>query len=211
MKLSDLNLLDVGHSIQLAGALYADGENIYLMPLPGELTEDQLHNMNVTVIHAGSLTRLFVLDMDREDWARFIRQTDLLEVEIMAHQYVTGNRKLAKAIIRKSNRQIAQGVSWRVYRRDCYKCRYCSADDVPLTVDHLVLWENGGPSIEANLVAACRKCNKVRGNKPYHEWLIHPYYMKVCRNLTVAAACANEALADTLDAIPRQVHKPSKR
>jgi hypothetical protein len=150
-----------------------------------------------------------VLDMDRDDWARFIRQTDLLEVEVLA---ATGdNKKLAKAVIRKSQRQISQGVSWQVYKRDGYRCRYCAAEGVPMTVDHLVLWEDGGPSIPENLVTACRRCNKTRGNTEYGAWLRHPYYRKVSRGLIMAAQEANEAVLHTLAAIPRMVHKPSKR
>lgn len=218
MKLDDLDLLAVGHSIQLAGALYADGEQVFLVPLPGELTEEQQACLSEASDHMrrkfnspSDDTVLPILDMDLADWTRFIRQTDLLETEIMAHADENGNRKLAKAIIRKSQRQISQGVSWAVYKRDGYRCRYCGAEGIPMTVDHLVLWEEGGPSIEANLVAACRKCNKVRGDTPYEEWLKHPYYRKVSKPLTFAQIEANHALLATLDAIPRMKHKPSKR
>ena len=61
--------------------------------------------------------------------------------------------KLYKAVIRKCQRNIEQGVSWNVFRRDGYACRYCGNKEVPLTVDHLVLWEESGPSTEANLVS----------------------------------------------------------
>lgn len=80
-----------------------------------------------------------------------------------------------------------------------------------MTVDHIVTWEEGGPSTVENLVTACRKCNKIRGNTPYREWLRHPFYKKVSRNLPIVIVERNEALVHTLDAIPRMVHKPSKR
>jgi 5-methylcytosine-specific restriction endonuclease McrA len=213
MKLDDLNIHAVGNTIQLAGAIYADGETVYLVPLPDELTDEQREDLEESegLFYNGHPTSLTVLDMDRADWQRFIRQTDLLETEIMAHADENGNRKLVKALVRKSQRQISQGVSWAVYKRDGYRCRYCGAEGIPMTVDHLVLWEEGGPSIPENLVTACRKCNKVRGNTEYAAWLQHPYYRKVSRGLIMAAAEANEAVLHTLDSIPRMVHKPSKR
>lgn len=212
MKLSDLNIHDVGNTIQLAGAIYADGEKVYLVPMPDELTDEQAKMLRVVIDHAGGEGMdLDLLDMGQDDWQRFLRQTDLLETEILAHAEENGNGKLAKAIVRKSTRQISQGVSWQVFKRDGYRCRYCGADDVPLTVDHVILWEDGGPSIPENLVTACRKCNKIRGNTPYAEWMRHPFYKKVSRNLIGAAVNANDALVATLDRIPRLLHKPSSR
>ena len=212
MKLSDLNIHDVGNTIQLAGAIYADGEKVYLVPMPDELTDEQAKMLRVVIDHAGGEGMdLDLLDMGQDDWQRFLRQTDLLETEILAHAEENGNGKLAKAIVRKSTRQISQGVSWQVFKRDGYHCRYCGAEGVPMTVDHLVLWEDGGPSIPENLVTACRKCNKIRGNTPYAEWMRHPFYKKVSRNLIGAAVNANDALVATLDRIPRLLHKPSSR
>jgi len=221
MKLSDLNILEVGNTIQLAGAIYASGDTMYLVPLPHELTSAQeaiCCDLN-TRDGAASFQRLReaselvsnnpvkVLEMALPEWEVFIRQTDLLEVEV---KDTDAEGKVAKAILRKSQRQIDQGVSWRVWKRDGYCCRYCGIDGVPMTVDHLVLWEDGGPSIEANLVTACRKCNKVRGSTPYAEWLRHPHYKKASRNLITAAIEANEALVATLPGIPRVKHIKSR-
>lgn len=215
MKLDDLDIHAIGNTIQLAGAIYADGDRVYLVPLPGELTEGQREWLRVVLDsrpHRNEATApITVLDMDSDEWQRFLRQTDLLEVEVLAHAEEKGNKGPVKAILRKTARNISQGVSWQVYRRDGYRCRYCGADDVPLTVDHVVLWEHGGPSIPENLVTACRKCNKVRGNTPYAEWLRHPYYKKVSRNIIMAAVEDNIALLTTLDSIPRMLHKPKKR
>ena len=148
-----------------------------------------------------------VICMNAEEWAQLLRQTDLLETEVLVK---SSDGTVAKAIIRKSARQIDQGTSWKVFKRDQYKCRYCGADDVPLTVDHLVLWENEGPSTENNLVSACRKCNKVRGNMSYADWLKHPRYRQVSAKLNAATRAANEALLSTLDTIPRVLHVKSR-
>lgn len=187
-----LELEKFGHTIQVAGVIYGDVDKLYLCLLP----DDHLDGR-----------KLFTLNLTQGDWEQIVRQTDLLETEVLAK---ASDGKLAKVVIRKSTRQIEQGVSWNVYRRDGYRCRYCWNDKVPLTVDHLVLWEEGGPSIEANLVSCCRKCNKARGRTQYGDWLRSPFYAKVKRNLPGKVQEDNEALLATLDAIPRKLHVVSR-
>jgi hypothetical protein len=189
MKLKDINLFDVGNHIQMVGAMYSDGDENYVLLFP----ED----------HGAKVLPQNVLEMDHEEWKAFIRQTDLLEVQPL-------DGALDKAILRKSARQIEQGVFWNVYRRDGYRCRYCGKDDVPLTVDHVILWHAGGPNIEENLVSSCRKCNKVRGDTPFAEWLRHPFYTQAAEKLTAAIRQANEDLVATLDKIPRVRHIKSR-
>lgn len=87
---------------------------------------------------------------------------------------ITGAEKI---VLRKSQRNLEQGVSWEVFRRDNFTCRYCGADNVPMTVDHIVRWENLGQSVPDNLICSCRKCNKTRGNTEYPDWLVSPYYL----------------------------------
>jgi len=194
MKFSELKLLEVGHTIHLVGAIYADEvrDLDILCFFPGEAAE-----------HASE-----ILEMDTDEWNKFLRQSDVMETEVLAR---AKDGKVCKAILRKSARQIGQDVSWQVFKRDGYACRYCGRDDVPLTVDHLVLWEEGGPSTPENLVAACRKCNKKRGNTPYGGWLCHPYYRRVSENLSTAKRHDNLDLVAKLDAIPRVLHKRTKR
>jgi len=195
MKFSDFadkHLLDLGHTIQFAGGIWSSEGKLYICLLPDE-------DVN--------LPQEF-LEMTQEEWTEFLLQTDVLNVEALVEGE---NGKIAKAIFRKSQRQIAQNVSWQVFRRDAYHCRYCGRGDVPLTVDHLVLWEDGGPSIPENLVAADKRCNKTRGNLPYGQWLNHPYYKKVSRNLTEEQREKNRALLGTLPNIPRMIHKPKHR
>lgn len=179
-RIADVNLLDFGHTLQIAGVVYSGGGKHYLTFFPEDKLED------------GDLE---VLEVDAEGWDKIIRQTDLLETE-MLEQCSDGS--LMKVVVRKSTRQIEQGVSWRVYKRDGYACRYCAANDVPLTVDHVVCWESMGPSTEDNLVAACRKCNKMRGNTPYEAWLEHPFYKKVSQRLDMWVRQDNIDLVATL-------------
>lgn len=185
---SSINILDIGHEIQLAGAIYTGNGKMYLMLYPNETLDD---------------TKIDAVEMTTENWLEVIRQSDLLETEVLAK---SPDGTIGKAIIRKSTRQIEQQVSFSVYRRDGFACRYCGANNVPLTVDHLVCWEQGGPSIPANLTTSCRFCNRIRGNTPYADWLRHSHYLKVSRKLTQAQRDANEALVATLDKIPLKIH-----
>jgi hypothetical protein len=194
MKLNEINLYDVGNTIGLTGAVFGDDKVSYLCMFPDQEIQE----------------KMATLEMDLEDWKKFLRQTDLVEVEVLQK---TEYGKLAKAIMRKTQRLIEQRVSWAVYKRDGYRCRYCGRDDVPLTVDHLILWEEGGPSIEDNLVACCRKCNKTRGNTHLEDWLKHPYFERVstgdggkCPGISPQEQEALKNLFPILDRIPRKHH-----
>lgn len=195
MKLSDMNLQSFGNTIQLVGAVYEGEGNVYFLTFPEE---------NDICVDEDTFVRI---DMDKAEWEQFLLQTDTLGVEAMVREK---DGTVGRAILRKSQRQIEQAVSWDVFRRDGYACRYCGRNDVPLTVDHLVLWEEGGPSIVANLLSACRKCNRTRGNQQYEDWLNGMYYMKVSNNLSPQTRHANYALVETLDAIPRRLHQRSR-
>ena len=192
MKFEDLDIYEVGASIQIAGAVYADKARAYVLLFP----DDQLKGLEIETIN-----------MTREQWSAFVRQTDLMETEVLAQ---SSDGSLAKMVLRKSTRQIDQRVSWEVYRRDKYTCCYCGRNDQPLTVDHLVTWETGGPTTVANLVTADFSCNAARGNLGYEEWLTHPYYLKVSKALTPERRAENVRLASTLGAIPRVIHKKSR-
>lgn len=161
-SLDQIDLLDVGNTIQLYGAIYAGLGKLYLIPLPDENPNDPLTHPIV------------VVPMSLAEMERFLEQTDVLDV------------KVGKAILRKSQRQIDQGLSWRVFQRDAYSCRYCGKTGLPLTVDHVDLWEEGGATIEGNLVSACRRCNKTRGNQSYADWLFSSYYLDASEALTPA-------------------------
>lgn len=191
MKLTDLDILSFGNTIQMVGVIYSGEGTTFLCRFPGHENKHDVED----------------LEMNLEDWKKVLRQTDLKEVEVLAQ---AKDKKMVKAIIRKCQRQIDQRVTWAVFRRDYYACRYCGVANMPLTVDHLVTWEDGGPSIEENLVASCRDCNKTRGNQTYYSWLNDTYYWKVSKALTQVQRAENAALAGTLEDIPRRVHIKSR-
>ena len=182
VSLGELSPFSVGNTIQLVGAVYHGEGLLLLCPVPGE--EECFHK------DAPSL-----LKMNPAEWDEFLRRTDLQEVEV--------TNGVQKAILRKTQRVIDTTVSWNVFRRDGYTCRYCGRDDVPLTVDHLVLWEEGGPTIEGNLLSACKKCNKTRGNTHYAEWLRSAYCQEKARGLSISVVLANAELVNTLQGIRR--------
>jgi len=191
--LEDIDILDVGNTIQISGALWSGNGKHYLCFLPDE--------------YDGDSENLELIIMNLEDWKKFIRQTDLCETEIFQKDQTGG---LKKVIVRKTTRQIDSRIQWRVFQRDNYTCRYCGRTGIPLTVDHLVLWEKGGPTIEENLIAACKKCNKTRGNTEYGDWIRSEKYKRISNKLDEGTRLKNEAIEDTLADLPRVHNKKSR-
>jgi hypothetical protein len=191
MNFSEVDLSAIGHELVMVGAVYQGSGLAFLAMFPDEWAAEDMQEVNMTM----------------DDWHALLRQADLLEREVEVNEE---DGTVRKAILRKSARQIDQNVSWAVFRRDGYTCRYCGRSDAPLSVDHLVLWEDRGPSTMENLVTACKKCNRTRGRKSYAEWLLSPYYQRVAAALTVAQRAANAALEATLASVPL-VHRQRSR
>ena len=137
-----------------------------------------------------------------DEWHEIFKQQD--------YNFVKGELNGEKILLRKSQRNVDGTISWKVFRRDGYKCRYCAIDHVPLTVDHIWLWEEGGATHEDNLVSACKKCNRTRGNMNYRNWLKSDYYISKMKYLSHYTIKANQELADNLNNLPR-VEKQRKR
>ena len=193
IKLLDLNIFKIGNEIELSGMIYneitSDNKKVsYLITFPEYPLNEEL----------------IKLDLDHDSFKEFIKQTDLLETEII------DNNTNKKIVVRKSQRQLDINVSWKVFKRDNYTCRYCGASGVPLTIDHLILWENQGPTIEENLVTACRKCNKTRGNTEYKYWINSSYYKNVSKNLSQNIIDLNNKLVEDIKNISISKHKRSR-
>lgn len=177
--LRDLDLLKVGNQIQLIGGLWQEYGKTYLAVFPNEAVAD---------------TEPIVLKMNLGDWEAFLRQTDLLETEILQND----GSGIKKAIVRKTQRMIDGALQWRVFKRDGYACRYCGNDDIQLTVDHADLWEEGGATILDNLISSCKKCNRTRGNMQYEDWLKSEAYKKISVNLPDDVRKLNEDMVGQL-------------
>jgi HNH endonuclease len=213
IKLDEINIHDIGDTIQIAGAVYLGKGKMLLAMFPEDHGKILLRKVTATSEEAVFLdgkdeqSQIEILNMDQEEWKKFLYQTDVMETHMIS---TAADGKITKSIVRKSQRQIDQAVSWAVWRRDDYHCRYCWAADVPLTVDHLVRWEEGGPSIPENLLSSCKKCNRVRGDTSYPSWLKHSYYFKVSKALPFKIQEGNVDLAGTLDSIKRLQNKRSR-
>ena len=186
-KIRGIDLSEVGFKRTITGMIFGGEEDNYLVTLPGENINGTIHEFN----------------LDTFEWEKLLKQMDTLQIE------VTQGQHLPKVILRKSQRQIEQAISWKVFRRDQFKCRYCGADNIPMTVDHLVLWENGGPSTVDNLVCACKKCNRTRGNMEYADWLQSDYYKKVSEGIIDETDRLNKSLIEAIKGI--SINKQQRR
>jgi hypothetical protein len=166
-KFKNFDVLVVGTELEIIGVVYGSPREDVIIMLPGEDVVEPIQ----------------IMTPDLDEWTKIIRQSDLKEVE--------GMDKGKKIVLRKSTRQIETKIMWEVFRRDEYHCRYCGANDRPLTVDHVVLWEEMGPSIPLNLITACKKCNNARGSMQYEDWLTSPHYLSQIPMIPVNFIAAN--------------------
>ena len=187
MKFEDLNLLEIGNTIEISGVVYENDTDVFVIYLPDVADPVRMHEIFPTL----------------EEWQQIVRQSDLKEIE--------GMDRGKKIILRKSTRQIEQKVSWEVFRRDNYTCRYCGVDDQPLTVDHVVVWEEMGPSVPMNLISSCKKCNNKRGTMRYEEWIASPYYLSNLSKIGVEVMTENTRVVADIRYIKTHLLRNVKR
>lgn len=181
IRLNDMNLLDFGNSIGLVGNIWAGNDGVSYITLFPEFNLEDLGEIQA-------------IEMDLDDWKKMIRQSDILETQILQND----DGKLKKVTVRKSARLIDNRMQWAVFKRDNYCCRYCGKSGIPLSVDHIDLWEDGGATVEENLLTACRKCNKTRGNTPYEVWINTAKYNSINKDLPSEIKEANLAIVAQL-------------
>ena len=51
------------------------------------------------------------------------------------------------------------------------KCTYCSKENIPLQVEHIIAKSRGGTNRISNLCLACQKCNQKKGNLSIEQFL----------------------------------------
>jgi hypothetical protein len=185
VSLKELDLLDIGNRITMIGAVYGGNGYTFIVPFPDEDFDSTSH--------------FNWLRMDETEWAAFLNQSDVLDI--------AGPNK---AILRKSQRQIDQIIAWKVFERDGYRCRYCGRKG-PLTVDHVILWEDGGATVEENLVSACKDCNKTRGSIAYEDWIQSAEYGRRMVGLVDEVVEANIGLRYRLEELKSLKVKPRSR
>lgn len=123
-----------------------------------------------------------------DSYKTIVKQLDVQEAECFDYHHGT------RHIVRRTQRNLDQRVSWKVYKRDNYTCRYCGIDGVPMSYDHIFLWELGGDNTVENGVCACKNCNQRRGNTDYTDWIEGPYYAAMKHNLSPEVIQANDDL-----------------
>jgi 5-methylcytosine-specific restriction endonuclease McrA len=63
----------------------------------------------------------------------------------------------------------------KVLQETNYRCIYCNS--LATTLDHIISKNNGGQSLQSNLVGACETCNKSKGTTYWRTWFRqHPNY-----------------------------------
>lgn len=143
-----------------------------------------------------------------DEFQEIIRQMDLVEVEIT-------DSKGEKVILRKTQRQGDQKVTWEVFRRDDYRCRYCGIEGgergATLSYDHVKLWEEGGEWSIENGVTACTKCNRQRGNMDYAEWLASDIYLRKSVNVDPYFLEMNNQLREVYKTFPERASKRGRK
>ncbi|TAG60659.1 MAG: HNH endonuclease [Oscillatoriales cyanobacterium] len=74
------------------------------------------------------------------------------------------------------------------------KCAYCSVENVPFEIEHILAKSKGGSNRVSNLCLSCHSCNQAKGNKPVGEFLKQkPEILK--RILAQAKASLKDAAA----------------
>ncbi len=181
MNFSEIDILHWGNEITIKGVVMEDisGRDILVL-LPSEKMQ------------SNHKTDLELMEPSTEEW--FALQDQLDKCNVAGEEGI---------LLRKSQRQLDQKICWQVYRRDKYACRYCGIDNVPLTVDHIITWETGGATHESNLLTACKKCNRKRGNLDYGSWLEHKYYIEKSKFLSEKIKLENESIVRKLNSLPR--------
>jgi len=67
------------------------------------------------------------------------------------------------------------------------RCAYCSAENVPLEVEHIIPKIRGGSNKVSNLTLSCRSCNQVKGSRTAEEFGHPEVYNLVNKPLKDAA------------------------
>lgn len=147
-ELKDINLpaslkdfiQGIGSRWHLSGILYS-GEGItHVVHFPGE--------------HFSRIGR--TLDLSPEELQLILKQADNPEFP---------NQERDKPWIRKSQWVLSGMVQQRIWLRDYFICIYCGAKfgETLFTVDHIWPLSYIQDNSPGNLVSACRKCNKDKG------------------------------------------------
>ena len=125
--------------------------------------------MSITRRHAiKSLVTMRAEVVDLSTWARlaFYELNSFKDFEVIIYPHVTA--------VQESKITIGRGFRG-ILDRDAHQCQYCGGRAA--TIDHVIPKSRGGSNSPGNLVAACGRCNGLKGNRTPDEArmpLLHP-------------------------------------
>lgn len=68
----------------------------------------------------------------------------------------------------------SEGLRDYIFDRDEGKCAYCGEQGID--IDHVLPYSKGGPTIRANGVVNCKRCNGAKSNRLSQETLTRGFY-----------------------------------
>ena len=71
---------------------------------------------------------------------------------------------------RKPRKATPEALRLYVLARDKNACVYCGKE--AFTIDHVVPYDNYGPSVRGNLVTSCKSCNSHKHSSMDEKWLL---------------------------------------
>ena len=104
---------------------------------------------------------------------RISRLIAINQIHVETQQFDT--QRLADPAIH--GREYQQGVLYQttlrayVIHREDHRCIYCNRKPKRFTLDHVIPRNSNSPTTPGNIVAACERCNKAKGNRPVEEYL----------------------------------------
>ena len=104
---------------------------------------------------------------------RISRLIAIKDIHVETQQFDT--QRLADPAVH--GREYQQGVLYQttlrayVIHREDHRCIYCNRKPKRFTLDHVIPRNSNSPTTPGNIVAACERCNKAKGNRPVEEYL----------------------------------------
>lgn len=133
---------EVGTAIRIISAVAFDGANFFKW-------DDQSQGAAVGVFSARSWRRL----------------------RPMAMQAATALWEYTSIKVRGIRDPVPPWVRAAIFERDGNICSYCTTQDGPFELDHIIPVSRGGDNTAENLCVSCAPCNRSKRDKLVSEWL----------------------------------------
>lgn len=107
----------------------------------------------------------------RSEIDKFFEKTDKGYRLLKRDEWITIRGSASK---RAGNDRPSLSPAMRMFigNRDGWTCGYCGTKDGPFDIDHIVPLSRGGaPNDTENLICACARCNRSKGDKAVEEWV----------------------------------------